>query len=68
MRNDQSASGALFIEGLASRKVWDLRDSQAMTSHWKDENTSGSWGLGGTYLEVPIRYLVEVEFVPGVQG
>lgn len=33
---------------------------------WK--NFSGSWGVGGTNLAVPIRHLVEVEFVPGVQG
>lgn len=34
----------------------------------KMKKTSGSWGVGGTNLEISIRYLVEAEFVPGVQG
>lgn len=59
----------MFIESLASRKVWNLKDSQAVASHWKDGKTLVGLGvLAAPIWKFPIRYLVEVAFVPGVQG
>lgn len=65
-----SDSGVLVIECLEFREVWSLRDTKARASHWKDgTNSLPHWESAAPVWKFLLDiYLVEVVFVPRVQG